>query len=90
MLLDEFFPDGPDTVSVKSESNGKNSKLTRDNIDSDEEVKNISDDSSGGSRAEYVDENNQITSDQGLTKTVLPDDLQELVKEALAELNNTE
>lgn len=94
MLLDEFFPDGPDTVSPKSESNSKNSKVLQDTIDSDEEVKNISDDSSGNSRTEYGNEISQISSKQGLTKTILPDDLQKLVKEALAELkpelNNTE
>lgn len=86
MLLDEFFPDGPDPASVKSESNGKN--MHQDNIDSDDEVHKISsDDSSGDSRKEYCNENSQnITSDNSVTKTVLPDDLQELVKEALAEL----
>lgn len=81
MLLDEFFPDGPDT-SVKSESNAKNSKISHDNIDSDEEVKNVSD-SSEDSRTEFAND----VSDRGLTKTILPDNLQELVKEAHAELN---
>ncbi|KOB66132.1 Uncharacterized protein OBRU01_21678, partial [Operophtera brumata] len=59
MLLDEFFPDA---VSVKSDSNSKNSKELRESVDSDDEVKNSSDGSCDS--RECGNKNNQLNSDR--------------------------
>lgn len=81
MLLDELFPDA---VS-RSETDSK-SKDHQESVYSDEELKNSCDDCSADSRKEFGNGDGAFNSDRSLTKTILPDDLQELVKEALAEL----
>lgn len=89
MLLEEFLPD---TVSVKSED--MKEKHPRDGndysnkySDSDDDLKENSDgEDSSPKRCEYGDCNEIKESNRSMTKTVLPIELEELVKEALAEL----
>lgn len=94
MLLDDFFPEANSIKSDNSkEKSGTDSQDTGENKYSDEEIKENSDgrENSDGSsldlKKEY-DSDNGI--ENGMTKTVLPEDLQELVKEALAELKPAE
>ncbi|XP_063826709.1 coiled-coil domain-containing protein 149 [Ostrinia nubilalis] len=91
MLLEEFFPD---TGSVKSnETKEKNSNDSSENIknkysDSDEELNkehSDGDDSLRGYKNNY-DDGSEVQADRNISKTVLPQELEELVKEALAEL----
>ncbi|KAL0830544.1 hypothetical protein ABMA28_002702 [Loxostege sticticalis] len=90
MLLDEFFPD---TGSAKSdEMKDKNDNDSSENMkykyaDSDEELNkdnSDADDSLRGFKNNY--DGSENSTDRNMGKTVLPQELEELVKEALAEL----
>lgn len=90
MLLDEFFPD---TGSAKSdEMKDKNDNDSSENMkykyaDSDEELNkdnSDADDSLRGFKNSY--DGSENSTDRNMGKTVLPQELEELVKEALAEL----
>ncbi|XP_053604684.1 coiled-coil domain-containing protein 149 [Plodia interpunctella] len=90
MLLEEFLPD---TVSIKSDETKEKNVRSQDSSDNikrfsdidDDVIKDNSDNSSGESRSNS-DENYQFSGLNENSMTVLPVELEELVKEALAEL----
>ncbi|XP_073955636.1 coiled-coil domain-containing protein 149 [Choristoneura fumiferana] len=88
MLLDEFCPENVSVMSQDSRQKYPNEEETGDGknklSDSDDDVKEISDSSSEDLRSNYEfdeDVDKKLTS-----KTVLPLELEELVKEARAEM----
>lgn len=98
MLLDEFFTDSGSVKSNDSKEqqlkSHENSEYNRSKYsDSDDDNKENSDGSSTDLKA-YEDDDDECQVSNGehrsMSKTVLPKDLQELVKEALAELKPPE
>lgn len=94
MLLDEFLTDSERSIKSadskeKEQSIGKREPITCKYSDSDEEMnKENSDGSSADLRKTYNDDDDECTEigENLKIKTVLPQELEELVKEALAEL----
>lgn len=96
MLLDEFFPDASsirseeskDRSSVRYQDNGESNKEKFS--DSDDGTKSICIESSADFTKVFDGDKIFSTEYKCMTKTELPEELQELVKEALAELKLTE
>lgn len=100
MLMDEFLTDSGSVKSNDSKEQLKSHDSSENNrnkfSDSDDEMnKETSDGSSGDLRKTYDDDDDEDDVEEcqelrrNLSKTVLPQDLQDLVKEALAELKPT-
>ncbi|XP_022834964.1 coiled-coil domain-containing protein 149 [Spodoptera litura] len=97
MLMDEFLTDSGSVKSNDSKEQLKSHDSSENNrnkfSDSDDEMnKDTSDGSSGDLRKTYDDDEDEDDVEEcqelrrNMSKTVLPQDLQDLVKEALAEL----
>ncbi|CAB3254726.1 unnamed protein product [Arctia plantaginis] len=98
MLMDEFLTDSEKSVQSneskekeKSHENNEHNKCKYSDSD-DEMNKENSDGSSVGFRNSYGndDDGQQNGENQSMSKTVLPQELEELVKEALAQLKMSE
>ena len=99
MLLDEFFTDSGSVKSndskeqqVKSHENSENNRCKYS--DSDDDMNKDNSDGSSTDLKVYEEDDDECQVSNGehrsMSKTVLPKDLQELVKEALAELKPAE